>query len=665
MSQTSFQKFQGAQGSALISVIVCAILSIVAINFVWIRAVGIAIYARVKRATSGPTREQIFFRTHLGLYLVSLLLGNLMSSVGYAINIDWVILGGVREDVLCSTQGALSQIGDTASAYFTAAVAVHTFCTLALRSRLPHWLAYVAIVVGWILVLAGGIIPATLSLSTGSVYGTDGSVCSISLRYPKVQTLLHLLPIFFASLVSAVFYSLIFLILRGTLTIKGGLKFTLDPIKRWNSQIGTAEYHKFIGAIAESMLWYPIVYIFLLLPHVIVCLLETSGMAAPFAFRVAAIACSALNGVANVLLFYNTLRVMGPAFANAQENTDDPEKSFGTRENEIERSPVDVAPPVSSVLATRSFPPPRSMPSHSRDGSVSTTSSTRHLLAPSHGRSGSSVASSQRSISPIPEVERSPSVTSNRSLGLPAPRRQGKSPVIRRPTITIEVPSHDDDEIDVLTPVNLKTPEPGAATSRRARDSFMKMYSTQSAAIYEEKAQRLTYADEIRSAGNPRMFHSVSPSYSSSSSDFSSSSGISDDNDEVPLSPYMGDLVRRTSQVESVRSAGHQRSASERPTGGMSALAVATLKSANAQRNKSYRRRSRSMENLKASKSAKPVATRPATPLTPRTVSAYSTESIEGALSPLSSRYTSTPRLQQGPSRTPTIQMTPDGRSYF
>ncbi|KAK7691040.1 hypothetical protein QCA50_006143 [Cerrena zonata] len=90
----------------------------------------------------------------------------------------------------------------------------------------------------------------------------------------------------------------------------------------------------------------------------------------------------------------------------------------------------------------------------------------------------------------------------------------------------------------------------------------------------------------------------------------------------------------------------------------MSALAVATLKSANAQRNKSYRRRSRSMENLRRQS-----LLLPATPLTPGTVSAYSTESIEGALSPLSSRYTSTPRLQQGPLRTPTIQMTPDGHS--
>ena len=140
-------------------------------------------------------------------------------------------------------------------------------------------------------------------------------------------------------------------------------------------------------------------------------------------------------------------------------------------------------------------------------------------------------------------------------------------------------------------------------------------------------------------------------------------SGLSSDSD-VPLSPYMGDLVRRTSQVETARSS-HQRSASERHPGGMSALAVATLKSANAQRNKSYRRRSRSMENMKASQSARVAPPRPTTPLTPRTASVYSTQSIEGALSPLASRYAVTPQLRQGPSRTPTIQMTPDGRGYF
>ncbi|CAL1716041.1 unnamed protein product [Somion occarium] len=675
MSQALLQKFQNGQASALIAVIVCAMLSILAINFVWIRAIGVALYARVKRVSSqGLTREQVFFRTQLGLYIVSLLLGSLLSNIGYAINITWVSLGGIQ-------QGAMTQIGDTASAYFTAAIAVHTFCTLALRSRLPPWLAYFAILLGWLLILAAGVIPAVLPVSTGPIYGTDGSVCGISLQYPIVQTLLHLVPIFLAALVSAVFYSLIFLILRGTLSIKGGLKFTLDPIERWSAQIGTVEYHKFIGAIAQSMLWYPIAYVLFILPHIIVCLLETSGFAAPFAVKVFAIACSALNGVTNVLIFYNTLRVMGPAFTNSSSKSDDAEKSFGTRENS---SPVDVAPSVSVVLAHRAFPPPRSMtsPTHSRDTSVISMSgdSTRHLLPPrpAHGRSGSATTASsmQRSITPLSNLERLSSVRSSSSTGsgLPAPRRERRSPVIRRPTMTIEVPSRDDDP---LTPINLQTPAPGTNTARRARNSFMKMYGSNSAVIYDDKAQRLTFGgDDIHSASLSRS--AGSPSYSSSSSDFSSSAAISDN--DVPLSPFMGELVRRTSQA--TRSPTHQRSASElrTPAGGMSSLAVATLKrnemaaGNSPSRLKASRRRSKSMEALKPA--APPRPPRPNTPTAPRTGSLYSTADVTSPLSAVMNRAPSTPRsarapiatLHNVPSRTPTVRTAiphPEGRGYF
>jgi hypothetical protein len=61
-----------------------------------------------------------------------------------------------------------------------------------------------------------------------------------------------------ASLISAVVYSIIFLVLRGTLTINGGLRFQLDPERRLRTQIlnGTfEEYQRFIYSIAQTMLW--------------------------------------------------------------------------------------------------------------------------------------------------------------------------------------------------------------------------------------------------------------------------------------------------------------------------------------------------------------------------------------------------------------------------
>jgi hypothetical protein len=62
--------------------------------------------------------------------------------------------------------------------------------------------------------------------------------------------------IFLAASVSAVIYSLIYLVLRGTLVIRGGLKINLDPQQRWIGRYAFDEYHCFIRAVAKSMLWY-------------------------------------------------------------------------------------------------------------------------------------------------------------------------------------------------------------------------------------------------------------------------------------------------------------------------------------------------------------------------------------------------------------------------
>lgn len=58
--------------------------------------------------------------------------------------------------------------------------------------------------------------------------------------------------IFIAAVASVVIYSLIFLSLRGTLVVKGGLKIILDPEQRREFD----QYHLFISSIAKTMLWY-------------------------------------------------------------------------------------------------------------------------------------------------------------------------------------------------------------------------------------------------------------------------------------------------------------------------------------------------------------------------------------------------------------------------
>lgn len=64
--------------------------------------------------------------------------------------------------------------------------------------------------------------------------------------------------LFLASLLSAIIYSLIYLLLlrRGTLAINGGLKSHVDPDQRLRLHSETyEEYQRFIYSVARTMLW--------------------------------------------------------------------------------------------------------------------------------------------------------------------------------------------------------------------------------------------------------------------------------------------------------------------------------------------------------------------------------------------------------------------------
>ena len=61
---------------------------------------------------------------------------------------------------------------------------------------------------------------------------------------------------FVGSLLSAIVYSLVFLVLRGTITINGSLRFQLDPERRLRLRNATfEEYQSFIYSVARTMLW--------------------------------------------------------------------------------------------------------------------------------------------------------------------------------------------------------------------------------------------------------------------------------------------------------------------------------------------------------------------------------------------------------------------------
>ncbi|PPQ98759.1 hypothetical protein CVT24_003456 [Panaeolus cyanescens] len=401
-----------------IAVNVFALLSTLALVSVAIRIIYLAIQMAFGENRAQP-QEYVFFNTQLGQYAACLLVAMIFNTAAGVIGFPWLFQRGITEGNVCRIQALIMQIGNVAAGYFTATIAVHTFSSLAMRKRQSMLLCRSVMAFGWILAGVVGALPFAHKQhdGLGFIYGADGLSCGVRSIFPKAQFLFHLLPILISASVSAVLYSLNFLVLRGTLKLKDGVKLTLNPDERWTKEGMGENYHRFIARVARSMLWYPIAYIALLVPYSITRLLMISGFNVHFIFVVFAFVCWYFLGVLDVLLLYNTFRVLGPAFdARASAATRKDMESFGTPaklEKYDPTSPSERDPELAEKIAryrngSSIFSPPilqpsrDSFPNAGTRSPASSNNSLRGLLLPTHSRNatGSTLSTmSQTSIS--------------------------------------------------------------------------------------------------------------------------------------------------------------------------------------------------------------------------------------------------------------------------
>ncbi|KAF9000626.1 hypothetical protein BDQ17DRAFT_1245135, partial [Cyathus striatus] len=207
--------------------------------------------------------------------------------------------------------GTLMQIGNLGQSYFTVSIAIHTFNSLVLRRRPSVLVCSITVVAGWVLSIFLAVIPYTIKAPGEHIYEKGELSCSIGSWFPKVEFILQLFPVLLSSVVSATLYSVIFLVLRGTLKIEGGVKLSLDPSTRWEDS-DDMNYHRFVAKIARSVLWFPAAYTILLVPYSITRAMKISGYTTSFCSSVLVYVCWYTLGILNVCLLYNTFRVIGP-----------------------------------------------------------------------------------------------------------------------------------------------------------------------------------------------------------------------------------------------------------------------------------------------------------------------------------------------------------------
>ncbi|KIY66534.1 hypothetical protein CYLTODRAFT_455276 [Cylindrobasidium torrendii FP15055 ss-10] len=316
----------------LLVVNIVALLSTAALLSIVARVVWLACLRLYNRNIT-KTREYVFFQTQLGYYAACLLMANMSTSTAGLMGLPFLAQRAVVENSLCQAQAMLMQFGNAATAFFTVTIAVHTFTSLVLRRRQSPMVYSIVISFGWVFSAFFAALPLLFAQPRGPIYGQYQQSCGVRPPYPTLQFLLHILPVLIAAFGSATLYSLIFLVLRGTLVVKGGVKLALNPAERQiQSDDKDETYRIFITGVARSMLWFPIAYITLLVPYSVTKLLILAGFRVSLGALIFAYICWYILGVVNVLLMYNTFRVLRPAFDTKAIIDKADEGSFGTIE---------------------------------------------------------------------------------------------------------------------------------------------------------------------------------------------------------------------------------------------------------------------------------------------------------------------------------------------
>ncbi|KAK0486065.1 hypothetical protein IW261DRAFT_1559495 [Armillaria novae-zelandiae] len=289
------------------ALIVVSCISLVAV------VVLLAVIAISAFTTRSSLDEHLFVRTHIAAYFICLLVSDLIQAIASILNAAWVQSSGVHAGPLCTIQGALKQIADVSTAFWTIAIAVQTFCLLVLDLHLRQFILWMTLVAGWsgifAVVLAG---PATLNVhERGPYYGITGYWCWITDAYPLQRIILDYIFMFAAALGSLLIYAFIFLRLRGHIEMDGWTpnRFRLRPVKRvgdWRTTDSDNEAIK----IAKRMVLYPIAYIIMVLPITVTRFMAFAGQTVTLEATVFSATLFLFSGTVNVVLFATTRHIL-------------------------------------------------------------------------------------------------------------------------------------------------------------------------------------------------------------------------------------------------------------------------------------------------------------------------------------------------------------------
>ncbi|KAI0930549.1 hypothetical protein AcV5_007233 [Taiwanofungus camphoratus] len=252
--------------------------------------------------TRKSVNPNLFVRSHVAAYFVSLLLCDLIQAMGSIMNARWYVEMAVTYEPFCTAQGIVKQVADVSTSIWSLIIALHTFLIIFLRWNMRQYVLFATLVAGWGLVGIILIIGPARQRVNDAFFGLSGYWCWISNGYPVERVTLDYMWLFFSAVLSFVLYTLVLLKLRGNIS-PHGLRFRRDPTV---AQIVDDRS----VSVAKQMLLYPVAYTVLILPIAVCRFVEWSGHNVPDAVTFFSDSVFLLSGLVNVTLFAATRRVL-------------------------------------------------------------------------------------------------------------------------------------------------------------------------------------------------------------------------------------------------------------------------------------------------------------------------------------------------------------------
>jgi hypothetical protein len=238
------------------------------------------------------------------IYVLSILIADLIQSVGMAMDVKWVHDGVVKKGAYCSAHGALQQLGQTSAAMATLALAAHSIIAIWWRTNPERTgFTYLIVAVIWLYVILCVFIP--LGIHSDTYITPVPYWCWIGRNHTPERYFGEYIWLWLTLGVSVVSYIPLFLWARGNIEFD-----TMNPLKfRW-VKVSPQNKRNGVQRRAFGLLAYPLVYSVVILPLSFVRWLtfykNEANPTIPSAATFFGITLFALSGAFNVLLLLVT-----------------------------------------------------------------------------------------------------------------------------------------------------------------------------------------------------------------------------------------------------------------------------------------------------------------------------------------------------------------------